>query len=57
MFCSWHKVDVFKASLERRFTVKNLIVWAKNNHGAGDRKGNYGPMHELIWFAPHRRLP
>ncbi len=57
MFCSWHKVDVFKASLERRFTVKNLIVWAKNNHGAGDRKGSYGPMHELIWFAPHRRLP
>lgn len=51
MFCSWHKVGFFQEELEKYFNLKNLIVWEKNNHGAGDLEGGYAPKHELIWFA------
>ena len=51
MFCSWHKVDLFKQEVEKYFNLKNLIVWNKNNHGSGDLKGAYAPKHELILYA------
>jgi len=51
IFCSWHQVDVFLAQTKKLFTIKNLIVWNKNNHGSGDLKGAYAPKHELIIFA------
>ena len=50
VFCSWHKIDVFKVSFERRFKLKNLIVWVKNNHGSGDLKGAYAPKHEFVLY-------
>lgn len=50
IFCSWHKVDVFKIEIERYFKIKNLIVWAKNGGGMGDLKGGYGGTHELCFF-------
>jgi site-specific DNA-methyltransferase (adenine-specific) len=50
-FCSWHKVGFFQAELEKYFTLKNLIVWNKNNHTTGDLYGSYAPKHELIWFC------
>ncbi len=30
---------------------KNCLVWVKNNHGAGDLRGNFAPQHEFILFA------
>ena len=51
MFCSWHHVDVFKRAFERKFVLKNIIVWVKNNHGAGDLRGSYAPKHELVLFG------
>jgi len=30
---------------------KNMLVWVKNNHGAGDLKGNYSPQHEIIIYG------
>lgn len=51
LFCSWHKVDLFKQEVEKHFKIKNLIVWNKNNHGSGDLKGAYAPKHELIIYA------
>jgi len=51
VFCSWHKVDVFKKSLEKYFKIKNLLVWVKNNHGSGDLKGAYAPKHEFVFFV------
>lgn len=50
IWCSWHKVDVFKVELERHFKIKNLLVWAKNGGGMGDLKGGYGGRHELCFF-------
>ena len=37
MFCNSNKVAFFVNELENLFTVRNIIVWVKNNHTAGDR--------------------
>src|SRR5437764_15211049 len=37
--------------VRKHFTVKNMIVWVKNNVTRGDLKGNYGYRHELVLFA------
>lgn len=51
VFCSWHNVDIFKQTLQKKFKVKNLLVWVKNNHGSGDLKGAYAPKHEFVFFV------
>ena len=33
------------------FTVKNRIVWVKNNWTAGDLRGQYGQQYEIIYLA------
>lgn len=48
VFCSWHNIDKFKQSLERKFKIKNVLVWVKNNHGSGDLKASFAPKHEFI---------
>ena len=56
MFCSWHKVGFFQTELLKYFTLKNLLVWNKNNHTVGDLYGSYAPKHELIWFCHKGRV-
>lgn len=51
IWCSWHKVDIFKQEIEKYFKVKNMIVWAKNGGGMGDLKGGYGGCHEICFFV------
>ena len=48
MFCNANKIDVFKQEVEKYFTLKNIIVWVKNNHTAGDLKAQYGKKTEMI---------
>lgn len=50
-FCSWHNVDIFKTAFERKFKLKNIIVWEKNNTSMGDLKGSYAPKYELVIYA------
>jgi site-specific DNA-methyltransferase (adenine-specific) len=50
VFCSWHKIDVFKRAFEAHFKLKNLVVWVKNNHGSGDLSGAYAPKHEFVLY-------
>lgn len=51
IFCSWHKVDVFKQEIEKHWKIKNILVWAKNGGGMGDLRGGYGGRHEFIIFV------
>jgi len=51
IFCSFHKVDVFKQELEKHFNVKNILIWEKNNTGMGDLQGDYAPKYEMIIFC------
>ncbi len=51
----WSRWDVFQrhadAATSAGWTVKNMIVWAKPNHTAGDLEGNLGNQHECAAFA------
>jgi site-specific DNA-methyltransferase (adenine-specific) len=51
IFCSFHKVDVFKQACEKHFPVKNILIWHKNNTGMGDLFGDYAPQYEMILFC------
>jgi site-specific DNA-methyltransferase (adenine-specific) len=51
MFCSWHHIEFFKTEFEKYFTLKNILIWNKNNHGSGDLKGAYAPKYEMVLFG------
>lgn len=56
VFCSFHFVDKFKQSAEKSgFTVKNILIWHKNNTGMGDLYGDYAPQYEFILFLTKGR--
>lgn len=57
MFCGSDKIDFFKQEIEKCFTIKNLIVWDKGNHTAGDLKAQYGKCYEFIIYANKGRAP
>lgn len=51
VFCSWHNIETFKLELTKQFTIKNILIWEKNNHGSGDLEGDYAPQYEMIIFC------
>ena len=51
MFCNFDKVDFFKQELQKYFTIKNMIVWVKNNWTMGDLEAQYGKQYELIFYV------
>lgn len=51
MFCSWHHIEFFKQEFEKYFTLKNILIWNKNNHGSGDLRGAYAPKYEMVLFG------
>ena len=57
MFCGSDKVDFFKREIEKYFTLKNIIVWDKGNHTAGDLDAQYGKAYEFIIYANKGRAP
>lgn len=50
-FTSWKVYSKFEAVIGKYFTITNVLVWDKLNHGTGDLEGNYGEQYELIIFA------
>ena len=51
MFCSPDKIDYFKQEIEKYFKLKNIIIWVKNNHTAGDLEAQFGKKYEMILYA------
>lgn len=53
IFCDHLTFAGFKNAINdsKSLIYKNMIIWVKNNHGAGDLKGNYAPQHELIIYG------
>lgn len=45
VFCGWQTIDKFKIAFEKKFIVKNVLVWNKDWFGMGN---NYRPNYELI---------
>lgn len=51
-FCNSNKIDLFKQYIEEAgFKIKNIIVWVKNNHTAGDLEAAYGKKYEMIIYC------
>ncbi|MFC2149947.1 DNA-methyltransferase [Calditrichota bacterium] len=51
-FCRYDTYpDFFTAFDNAGFKMKRTLIWIKNNHGAGDLKGDYAPRDEWIIFA------
>lgn len=49
IFCSSKRIDYFmKCCLDAGFTIKNSIIWVKNNWTSGDLKVSYGQQYEII---------
>jgi len=50
VFCSFHNIDVFKQAFEKKFKLKNILIWEKNVHSMGDLKGDFAPKYEMCLF-------
>ena len=56
VFCHWKGWStLYSATTLAGFTVKNMVVLNKSNHGMGDIKGSFAPKHELLLFASKGR--
>jgi len=51
IFCSWHKVDEFKQTIQDHFNIKNILIWDKKGFGMGDLDGDYAPSYEMVIFC------
>lgn len=54
VFCSFHRIDLFKQAFEAFFSVKNVLVWEKNNTSMGDLMHDFAPKLEFILFLSLR---
>lgn len=51
IFCSSKTLDFFiQQAREAGFTIKNVLIWQKNNHTAGDLEAQYGQCYEPILY-------
>ena len=50
VFCSFHNIDIFKQSFQKKFIIKNILIWEKNNTGMGDLEADFAPKIEFILF-------
>lgn len=57
MFCNSNKVAFFVDELEKNFTLRNIIVWVKNNHTAGDLRYAFGKKYEFIILVNKGEAP
>ncbi len=57
IFCSWQIYPAFEAIVSAYFSIKNMLVWEKNNWTAGDTSASYAYIHECIIFAQKGRRP
>jgi DNA modification methylase len=55
-FCvGWQTEPQFRQIISKYFAVKNVLIWDKGNHGAGDLEGAWGNRYEMIIFASKGR--
>lgn len=51
IFCNDNCFPLFYIEMKKYFNMKKSLVWIKNNHSAGDLKGDYGNKTEYIIYA------
>lgn len=55
VFCSKHNINVFMDKLGEEFSLKNILIWEKNNTSMGDLKGAFADKNEFILFYQNGR--
>lgn len=51
IFCSSKTLDFFmREARNAGFNIKNVLIWQKNNHTAGDLEAQYGQCYEPILY-------
>lgn len=50
LFTRWDVYPIWCKSIPNHLTLKNCIIWEKDNWSAGDLKGNFGNQYEVILF-------
>lgn len=50
IFCSQHNIHNFIDCLNKYFTLKNILVWEKNNHTSGDLQASYARITEYVLY-------
>ena len=56
-FAGWRVCPQFRAIVGRYFTIRNVIIWDKGNHGAGDLEYSWGNRYETIIYATKGNRP
>lgn len=51
LFTSYQVLSKWILIIEKYWIIKNLLIWVKNNHSAGDLEGNFGNQYEIIIFG------
>lgn len=51
IFTNWQAYIPMAAIVAKYFTLKNVLIWEKNNQTRGDLAGNYGYQYEMILYA------
>lgn len=51
VFTSWKTVDLWKPLMEKHFTIRNKLVWIKNNHTMGNWQSQYRNKYEEVLYG------
>jgi len=51
IFTSWKTIDSWKPILEKYYVLKNILIWSKDLHTAGDLAWSYAQSYEMILFG------
>ena len=55
-FCRADVQQTFRWAIEAAgWIVRSQVIWDKLSHGVGDTAAQFGPRHEVIWFATKGR--
>ena len=57
VFCNANKIEVFKKIISELLIFKNILIWVKNNHTAGDLKGAYAKKNRIYNLCNKRKAP
>jgi len=49
-FAKWKTMQIYVDKINSRFKVKDVLIWDKKSHGAGDLT-SYAPTYEMIIYA------